>query len=251
MEKINLFSMIIPAYKQEKTISSNLKNLTEVLSNLPVPYEIIVIVDGKLDKTLQNAKKIKNKNIKVFDYEKNHGKGYAIQYGVQKAKGDIIGFIDAGMDLDSNGILILFNYMVLHNADIVIGSKQHPDSEVHYPFYRKIMSWGYRSMTHTLFNLSVKDTQVGLKLFKKKVAKDVFPRILVKTFAFDVETLAVAQALGYDRIYEAPIKLDFHPGISSITSKSFWKVISGMLWDTSAVFYRLRILKYYTKKRNL
>jgi len=66
----------------------------------------------------------------------------------------------------------------------------------------------------------------------------------VKQFAFDIEILAVAYYFGYKRIYEAPVELDF-TGVSSITSANFWRVIAGMLGDTLAVFYRLRILKYY------
>jgi hypothetical protein len=102
-----------------------------------------------------------------------------------------------------------------------------------------------------LFGLSIKDTQVGLKFFRREVIEDVLPRLLVKAYAFDIELLAVSYYLGYKRIYEAPIELDF-TGISGISSKSFWKVITHMLWDTMAVFYRLRILRYYdtTNKKN-
>jgi hypothetical protein len=79
------------------------------------------------------------------------------------------------------------------------------------------------------------------------VAKDVFAKIIVKRFAFDIEVLAVAYKLGYTKIYEAPIKLNFNRA-SSITSAGFWKVIFWMLWDTAAVFYRLKIIHYYDKK---
>ena len=92
------------------------------------------------------------------------------------------------MDLNAENISLLLEYMNLHDADIVIGSKLHPDSEVHYPFLRHILSYGYRLLTRILFNLSVRDTQVGLKLFRKEAAKDIFPRNLVKHFAFDIET---------------------------------------------------------------
>jgi hypothetical protein len=128
-----------------------------------------------------------------------------------------------------------------------VGSKLHPVSKVRYPFARLVLSWGYRTLVKILFGLSLRDTQVGIKLFRKKVIRDVLPRLLVKTYAFDIEILAVSYYLGYKRIYEAPIELDF-AGMSSITSKSFWQVILHMLWDTLAVFYRLKIRRYYTGK---
>ena len=65
-----------------------------------------------------------------------------------------------------------------------------------------------------------------------------------------IEVLAVAYKLGYTKIYEAPIKLNFK-GASSITSSNFWNVIFSMLWDTAAVFYRLKILKFYDKKQQV
>lgn len=249
MQGIKLLSLIVPAFKQEKTIVKDIENLSSVLSSLFINYEIIVVVDGFFDKTYARIKKqeSRSKNLSVLGYEKNIGKGFAIKYGVEKARGDVIGFIDAGMDLDPSEISIMLNMMDWNKADIIIGSKLHPESKVNYPPVRKILSWGYRTLTHLLFGFNVKDTQVGLKFFKRKVAKDVFSKIIVKKFAFDIEVLAVAYKLGYTKIYEAPVKLNF-TGASTITSKSFWKVIYWMLYDTVAVFYRLKILHYYDKE---
>ena len=134
---------------------------------------------------------------------------------------------------------------IFKNADILIGSKLHPDSQVNYPLLRRILSWGFRSLTKILLNLGVKDTQVGVKFFRGNVARDIFPRLLVKKFAFDVEILAVARVLGYDKIFEIPIKLRFKPG--TITNSNFWITSLHMIWDTLAIFYRIRILKYYRK----
>jgi glycosyltransferase involved in cell wall biosynthesis len=249
MKTRKLLSLVVPAYKQEKTIVKDIQNLDKVLSSFRFKYEIIVVVDGILDKTfaLISKQKLKIKNLRVLGYKNNRGKGSAIKLGIKEAKGNIIGFIDAGMDLDPSEISVMLDIMEWNKADIVLGSKLHPESKVQYPFARKVLSWGYRTLTHILFGFNVKDTQVGLKLFRGKVAKDVFSKIIVKKFAFDIEVLAVAYKLGFTKIYEAPIKLNFK-GASSITSSSFWNVIFWMLWDTAAVFYRLKILRYYDKK---
>src|SRR5690606_3319755 len=106
-----------------------------------------------------------------------------------------------------NEISIMLSIMDWNKADIVVGSKLHPDSVVKYPLSRKIMSWCYRFIIKMLFDLSVNDTQVGLKIFRRPVAKRIFPKIVVKAFAFDVEVLAVAQKFGYSKIYESPVKL--------------------------------------------
>lgn len=246
--KIKKISIVIPAYKQEKIIRKDLKNLKQSLTELALDYEIIVVIDGNLDKTFEAIKSLRDKRLRIYMYEKNQGKGYAVKFGMQKAHGDVIGYIDAGMDISPESISMLLSHMLWYDADIIVGSKLHPVSQVEYPLIRKILSWGWRTLTHLLFGFKVRDTQVGLKIFKRKVAKDVFPRLLVKKFAFDVEILAVAYALGYKRTYEAPIRLKFN-NTSSITSIRLWKVILFMIIDTLAIFYRLKILRSYEKSK--
>jgi len=240
---IKLLSVVMPAYKQEKTIRKDIKSIAATLDTLGLQYEIIVVVDGMLDHTYKKASSLQSKKVKVVGYSQNHGKGHAIRYGMLHARGDVIGFIDAGMDIHPAGMNILLNHMVWYNADVIVGSKLHPASKVEYPAYITLLSWGYRSLTHILFGFKVKDTQVGLKFFKRSVIRNVLPRLLVKRYAFDIEILAVSQSFGYTRIYEAPIEISFKSG--SITSKTLWSTIFFMIWDTLAVYYRLYIIRYY------
>lgn len=247
-EKISsnrFLSVIVPAYKQEKTIKKDLesiiKTLTSGLTN--TDFEVICVVDGILDNTYKEAIKIKSNHLRVYEYKKNQGKGYAVRYGMSKAKGDLISFLDAGMDISPKGIMMLMAHMDWYNADIIVGSKRHPASRVNYPFLRKILSLGYHLGVKILFGLDLRDTQSGIKIFKRKVVEKILPRLLVKTYAMDIEMLAVARYLGFDRIYEGPIEVTFSKATSAIRwDTSFW-----MAWDTLAVFYRLKILHYYDK----
>lgn len=255
MEKINTISLVVPCFKQEKTIVENINTLERALRELPYKFEIIVVVDGFVDDSYTLLKKLRRPYLRVLGYEVNKGKGFAVRYGMLEAKGDVIGFIDGGMDIDPTSISMLVNHFIWYDADIVIGSKLHPVSQVNYPFIRKVLSWGYRSMIRVMFGLKVRDTQVGMKLFRREVVMDVFPRLLVKHFAFDIEILAVAYSRGFKRIFEAPVKLVFSNKSSiagnsfvSVLSRSFWQAIIRMLLDTFAVFYRLRILNYYDKQ---
>lgn len=242
--KKNLVSLIIPAYKQEKTIEENLLKVKNALEKFRYDFELIIVVDGKVDKTFENAKKVKSSKIKVVGYEHNHGKGYAIRYGMARSKGEIVCFIDSGLDLNPGGLSILLEYLELHNADIVIGSKRHVDSVVIYPWNRRVISFFSQLFIRFLFGLNVRDTQVGMKVFKRKVIEDVMPRLLVKKFAFDIEMLAVAYSLGYKKIVEAPIELsyDFR---GSFVSKNLFIELFRTFWDTLAIFYRLKLLHYY------
>lgn len=242
--KTNFLSVIVPAYRQEKTIKKDLLNILSTLEQglgKDYDFEVICVVDGDLDNTYKEASRIKSPKLRVFTYKTNLGKGHAVRFGMAKAKGDIISFLDAGMDISPKGIMMLLAHMNWYDADIIVGSKKHPVSRVNYPFIRSILSWGYHLGVKMLFNLPLSDTQSGIKIFKRKVVEKILPRLLVKSYAMDIEMLSVAKYLGFDRIYEAPIEVRFDKKSSSIKwTTSFW-----MAWDTAAVFYRLKLRHYY------
>lgn len=244
--KKNLISLIVPAYKQEKTIIGDIMGIKAALDQFRYDYEMIVIIDGKVDGTFEKAKQLKSSKIRILGYDVNHGKGYAIRYGMERAKGNIIGFIDAGMDLNPNGLSILLERFEWNDADIIVGSKRHPESKVKYPLARRVISFFSQAFIRILFGLNVRDTQVGMKFFKREVIKKVLPRLLVKKFAFDIEILVVALHLGYTKIVEAPVEIHFNFG-KSIVSQSLISAIMKTFWDTLAIFYRLKIIHYYDK----
>ena len=241
-------SVIIPTYGQEKTIVENVRDVEKVLKQLRCDYEVIIIIDGsKGNKAFDRLKKIKSLKIQVFAYENNKGKGYAVRFGMAKATGDYVAFIDAGGDLNPNGLSMLLEHMEWYNADIIIGSKLHPVSKVHYPFSRKMLSFFSRTWIWLLFGLKTRDTQTGMKIFKRKVLLKILPRLVVKKFAFDIEILAVSKHLGFKRIFEAPIELDYNFQ-STITNRTFLTVLFKTFVDTLAIFYRLYLLRYYDDK---
>ena len=134
--------------------------------------------------------------------------------------------------------------MEWYDADIVVGSKRHPDSQVVYSPARKFLSEGYYWIVKILFNIKVRDTQAGIKIFKKNVLAKILPRLVEKKFAGDLEMLVVADTLGFKRIFEAPVKLDYSLGplTTAATLDSIWNI----LIDTLAIWYRKNLLRYYS-----
>ncbi len=243
----HFLSLIIPSYRQEKTIIHNLLHIKKVLDTIRYDYEMIVVVDGTVDNTFQLIKKAKIPKLTCLAYKHNQGKSYAIRLGMSEAKGDYVMFLDSGMEIDPNGISMLLEHMEWYEADIIVGSKRHPASKVHYSFLRRILSYGYYYFVRFTFGVNVRDTQAGIKIFKKKVLEKILPRLVEKKFAGDLEMLVVARHLGYHRIYEAPIRLDY--GLSTLSSAATWQAIWGIFKDTLAIFYRLHIIRYYHKPR--
>ncbi|MCL5090681.1 MAG: glycosyltransferase, partial [Patescibacteria group bacterium] len=231
---------------QEKTIVKDLQNIEAVLKEMSYDYEVICVVDGKVDKTFEKAKKLASHKVKIVGYEKNHGKGYAVRYGMARAGGERIAFIDAGMDINPVCLRMLMEHMIWYGSDVIVGSIRHSASKVKdYPFKRMIYSIGYHLLTRILFGLKITDSQRGVKIFRREVLEKVLPRMLVKRYAFDIEMLAVAHKLGYKKIHDGPVEMDARRlKNSSINSNE----VIHMFLDTIAIYYRLNLLHYYDNK---
>jgi glycosyltransferase involved in cell wall biosynthesis len=245
-----LLTVVVPVYNEGDEIVGNIEVIRRrVADGLPgEDIEVIVVSDGSIDDTAERLLEAREDvGIRVIHYDRNLGKGYAVKAGALASHGRWIALVDADLDLDPASIPSYLEVAQREDLDFAIGSKRHPESTVHYPRSRRIASWCYQQLNRILFRLDVRDTQVGLKVFSRRVADDVLPLLLVKRFAFDLELLAVASSLGYDRIRELPVRLDYRFTGSGVGSLA----VLAALWDTAAIFYRLRILRTYERKRRL
>jgi glycosyltransferase involved in cell wall biosynthesis len=243
-------TVVVPVYNGGPEIVHNVAVIRRSIeAGLPgEEIELIVVSDGSIDGTAERLLASRSETgARVIHYDRNLGKGYAVKLGTLASHGDWIAIVDADLDLDPESVPVFLATAQRENLDFAIGSKRHPDSEVHYPRSRRIASWCYQQANRLLFRLDVRDTQVGLKVFRREVADEVVPLLLVKQFAFDLELLAVARSLGFGRVRELPIRLDYRFTGSQVRSRA---VVRALL-DTAAIFYRLRILRTYQRKRQL
>jgi glycosyltransferase involved in cell wall biosynthesis len=243
-----LLSVVVPVYNQAGTIAENVRTIRErVERELGGQLELIVVSDGSIDRSEERLLEDASDVARVIHYDRNLGKGFAVKAGALAASGQYISYVDSDLDLDPAAIPAFVDTAQRDGLDFVIGSKRHPDSVVHYPVARRVSSWLYQQLVRLLFRLDVRDTQVGLKVFRREVADEVMPLLLVKRYAFDLELLAVARALGFDRLREMPITLRYRFTGSGVRSIA---VIFALV-DTAAIFYRLRVLRYYQRKQAL
>ncbi len=238
-----MLSIVMPAYNEAHSIAENVCETVETMQALGLDFEILVVDDGSMDGThtaAVHALRAWPDLVRVVRCPQNQGKGNALICGTSYSKGDYVAFLDADMDLHPEQLKDFFAVMSAANADVVIGSKFHPLSRVDYPRVRRIYSFFYFMLVRTLFGLPVRDTQTGIKLFKRNVLEHVLPRVLVKRFAFDLELLANVHHFGY-RVAEAPVEVNFQRVCSRLRLPAVWNVFL----DTLAIFYRMRILHYY------
>lgn len=236
-----LLSIVLPSYNLGPVLADNIRRVHETFSG-KIPVEIIPVDDGSQDDTAEVLLEISREleNVRPVILPSNSGKGAALRHGTNHARGSHILLLDADLDLPPEPAAGFFKVMMREEADIVIGSKMHPLSQIDYPLRRRIASRLYYGLVKLLMKLPVHDTQTGMKLFRTEALRYAFDRMLAKRFVFDLEVLAIAYRGGY-RIAEAPVVMQFGNKMGCLTVSN----TKDMLLDTMAVFYRLRLLRYY------
>jgi glycosyltransferase involved in cell wall biosynthesis/O-antigen/teichoic acid export membrane protein len=232
-------SLVLPCYNAAFGLRSVLRGLLKQLDQVD-SYEIIVVSDGSTDETVSIARGIGSDAVRVLDYPERGGKGHALRVGLTEARGRYVAFFDADGDIHTDAITSFLSLMKLYHPDVVLGSKRHPLSEVYYPPLRRILSWTYHKVGRVLFRVNVRDTQTGAKLIRRDVLAAVLPRLLEKRYAFDLEFLVVARSLGYTRVFEAPVRIEYR-----FASQVRPIAVVRVLLDTVAIFYRHYILDAY------
>lgn len=236
-------SVIVPVFNEGEQITANLKLLHEEVAKHFRRYEIIVVSDGSTDGTNDRIREYPDPHLQLIELPSNQGKGAAIREGFRKAEGDFILFIDGGMEIHPKEIKIFLGLMFLYDADIVVGSKRHPQSDVYYPWYRRLLSWFFQVLVRILFKINVTDTQVGIKMFRRKVVTAVLPLMKTNSYGFDLELLGLAARAGYRNILEAPVRLDYFLKNRRSTLRDLGhtlKVGSALLGDTIRLWLSLR-----------
>ena len=199
MEEIYL-SVIIPAYNEEKLIKNTLIEVGNFLFAQAYNYEIIIVDDGSKDKTFLVLEKLRSdcKNLTIIKNNRNMGKGYSVREAMLSAKGKFRLFMDAD---NSTSIDQFINFIPFleDDSDIVIGSRALKDSKIkkHQSFYKELLG-GIGNKLIKIFAISeISDTQCGFKCFSSKSAQNVFSKLTIDRWGFDIEALVIASKFNY------------------------------------------------------
>lgn len=233
-------SVILCAYNEGNVIEETIDRVDSVLLETGWSYEIIVVDDGSLDDTKERAISYRDRNgscLKILGYQKNTGKGNAVKAGFEQAEGDFIVVIDSDLDVDPKHIPHYIE--ALKSNDIAVASKWHSESHSSMMLKRKFLSFGFNILSRLFAGIKLKDTQTGLKAFRRSVLERMIPKLVVKRYAFDLELMAACNHCGF-RITSLPVSIH----VESIIGL---KDIVRMALDLFRVAYRLRILKYYQR----
>ena len=249
-------SIIIPAYNEERRIAStllavdkyiNAKRFKDILREEGYVrdgegYEILVVSDGSKDTTVKIVERFTTliRNLRLIANEKNHGKGYVVRQGMLEARGLFRLFTDADNATPIEEVEKLLTYMkgakwrgtgTAKDAgayDVAIASIGLKESAVERSeallrvLLGKMSNW----LIQIVAVWGIHDTQRGFKLFTQEAAKDIFSRLYIDRWGFDIEALAVSRKLGY-HIKEVPVHWIHNPDSKvgpGAYLKTFWEL---------------------------
>jgi dolichyl-phosphate beta-glucosyltransferase len=207
-------SVIIPAYNEESRIAPTVRDIVGFCRAGGRAFEVILVDDGSRDGTTAVARVLSEEfpELRVIRLAANHGKGYAVRTGVVNAIGRLVLFADAD-GATPIGEIERLESALESGVDIAIGSRALRDTgvQVQAKLYRHLIGRTFHLLVEWLADGGVKDTQCGFKLFRSTVAQDLFSRMRMNGFSFDVEVLVMARRRGY-RVAEIPVNWTHQPG---------------------------------------
>jgi len=192
-------TIIIPVYNEAERILPTLKSVDKFFSQHEYKSELIIVDDGSSDNTAELVAHFRkqSRDLKLIRLKSNQGKGEAVRRGVLKATGDWILFMDADSSTNITEISKLLKYT--KNSEVIIGSRYLKADSIkrRQPWYRHAVGRIGNRLVQLILLPNIKDTQCGFKLFSQNAAHDLFSRMRIKSWSFDLEILALAKILKY------------------------------------------------------
>jgi len=218
-----LVTVIIPCFNEKKTIAK----VVDRINNLKdLNLEVIIIDDYSNDGTRELLKNEIDDNVsRIVFNNKNYGKGYCIKKGIEASNGDVILIQDADLEYDPSDYPKLLKPIESGVADVVYGSRFLGGEEKRVLYFWHTLGNKLLTIFSNMFtNLNLTDMEVGYKLFKSDIIKDINlvenrfgiePEVTAKISKKKIRIFEVGISY-YGRKYEDGKKITWRDGFSAI-----------------------------------
>lgn len=212
-----MLSIVIPSYKGASILEKQLSLLQAYLDEKKIAAEIIVVDDGSEDSGATRTV-VETIGCKYLENKKNMGKGAAVRKGMNAANGEFVIFTDVDIPFEYDAFDRFLYYLDFKEFDMVVGDRTLKESSyfTEIPKSRKIGSTVFSFIVGRFVTTGIYDTQCGMKGFRANVAKDIFSKIKINGFTFDVEVLYLALKRNYD-IKRLPVRFRCQEGGSTVS----------------------------------
>jgi dolichyl-phosphate beta-glucosyltransferase len=198
-------SIIIPSYMEAARIGDTLERLAAFLATREYgEVEVLVVVADSPDGTSRLAAEKAGlfKQLRVIDAGPKVGKGRDVRLGIFESRGTCRVFMDADL---ATPLIHLDDVVTLTAQGAKVGIAVRNLSSIHKELVRIFVSMVGNVLAQVILLPGLKDTQCGFKFFEAKAAEEIFGRMTIMGWGFDLEVLALSRKLGYDiAIIKAP-----------------------------------------------
>ncbi len=231
---IRSLSIVFPLYNEAHRLFYAIDDVEKFSKNKIIKnVEYIFVDDGSTDNSVEILKKFFNKKkkikFKLIKIKKNIGKGNAIKRGIALAKKEWILTLDTDISVS---LLQLNDWIkkkyIKKSFLIYFGSRLLKNSKISFKIHRKILGFAFSFLLKSMFQLNIKDTQCGFKLYKNKTAKILFKKIKDNGYVHDVEIALLSKKYNFP-IKELPVvwshREESKLNLSTDTFKMFYNLI--------------------------
>ena len=230
-------SIVIPAYNEASRIGKTLEEVRCYMASKPFASELILVDDGSSDGTPDLFRDLQSRcpDVRIFRNEPNRGKGFSVRRGILEARGELILFTDADLSAPIEEADKLIDSLNSAGADSAVGSRalNRELIGVRQPWRRELAGRCFNLFVRVFTGLNIRDTQCGLKMFRRATTRRAFELQRVERFGFDPEVLFLIQRLG-GRIVEVPVRWNDNPA----TKIRLFRDSSRMFLDLLALRWR-------------
>jgi len=169
-------TIVIPAYNEEKAIAAIIERCMaereRIIAQTPVQeVEVLVVNDGSRDRTPQIAQGYPE--VRLISYTRNQGYGAALKRGFDEAHCNLVSFLDADGTCDPHFFIPLVNRLIEENADVALGSRLGPESEM--PAVRRLGNRIYTFLINTLTSARITDSASGMRVIRRASLEKLYP----------------------------------------------------------------------------
>jgi dolichyl-phosphate beta-glucosyltransferase len=236
-------SIVVPAYNEAARIGPTLDRLRSYAQSSPYSVELIMVDDGSTDETLSVIREAAARlpGLRVLCNDRNRGKGFSVRRGVLAARGRFVLFTDADLSAPIEETDKLLAALTSEGADAAVGSRALAREliGVRQPWFRVLAGRVFNIVARVLTGLAIRDTQCGLKLFRRRSTRRAFRMQTVCGFGFDPELLFLIRRLG-GRLVEVPVRWNN----DRATKVRFLQDSTRMFLDLVAIRWRALTGKY-------
>ncbi len=198
----------LPVYNEEQILRSSVLMLLNYCKNqnFGFNWQIVIIVNGSSDATLNISKELSqeyHKHIKYINIKKA-GRGQALKKYWLLSRADIVSYMDIDLAVSLDNIQGLISPILKNRSDLVIGSRLLPDSNIQRSFLRELSSQGYNFLSRLILGHKFSDLQCGFKAIKLSKFKAIASYITSDQWFFDTELVIWAKYSNF-KIKEIPV----------------------------------------------